>query len=71
MDKIDNFSTAATGAVIKAKDTGRMCYVYPTEAGGYFLSYDEGDGWLFLAYPSGRRELSSAGAALADKVSLR
>ena len=58
-------------AMKKAIDTavseGRSYYVLPRSQGpGYYATHRWAKGWLFHAYPGGRKVLSMAGKELVD-----
>lgn len=49
-----------------AKARGHLCYLYEYRPGKYCLSFDYWNGWLFKAYPGGRKVFSSRGHGLVE-----
>lgn len=58
------FIAACALAIKQSQETNNLIYVYETPH-AYPLSYCYVDGWLFRAYPGGRKELSRKGVELA------
>lgn len=48
----------------KAKRLERLCYLYRRQDGSFYTSFEYRNGWLFRAYPGGRKELSTRGNEL-------
>ena len=54
-------------AIDTAVTEGRVLYVFSRSQGpGYYVSHRWAKGWLFRAYPGGRKVLSMAGKELVD-----
>lgn len=61
------FKVAMTRAINLARNTEKLLYVYERN-GEFEISNDYRRGWLFLAYPGGRKELSLAGAQMVEQI---
>ena len=65
------FRIACSSAVSRAKSTLSICRVYQSESGTFsVLSDKEAEsvtGWLFMAYPGGRKAMSLRGMSVEDE----
>lgn len=58
----DSFSRAAAECVKMAAEKGTICYLYKRDGKGFWgLSYQYWRGYLFKAYPGGRKILTVEG----------
>jgi hypothetical protein len=60
------FLQACVDAARKAKDKGVVFYVYEAPTMWHITPNYHRHSWLFRAYPGGRKEMSEAGARLAE-----
>lgn len=70
------FVLACSNAIQRAKSLNKVCRVYQSFNAFYVNSDSErGEdgslGWLFMAYPGGRKVLSLAGAKLCNELNIR
>ncbi len=70
------FTSACSNAIQRSKALGAVCRVYQSFNTFYVNSDKErGDdgtsGWLFMAYPGGRKVLSLAGARVCGELNIR
>ena len=70
------FTLACSDAIGRAKSLGTVCRVYQSYNAFYVNSDkergDEGTfGWLFLAYPGGRKVMSMAGVKLCERLNIK
>lgn len=69
------FTSACSNAIQRSKALGTVCRVYQSSNAFYVNSDKErGDdgtsGWLFMAYPGGRKVLSLAGVKLCGELNI-
>jgi hypothetical protein len=63
------FPGAISEAVRVAKEARQLCYVIERHDGdGYTTTFEYQKGWLFKAYPGGRKELSVRGNELVEET---
>lgn len=70
------FTSACSNAIQRSKALGIVCRVYQSFNTFYVNSDKErGDdgtsGWLFMAYPGGRKVLSLAGVKLCEELNIK
>lgn len=70
------FTSACSNAIQRSKALGTVCRVYQSFNAFYVNSDKErGDdgtsGWLFMAYPGGRKVLSLAGVKLCRELNIK
>jgi hypothetical protein len=55
----------------KAKKMDRLCYLYQRQDGSFYTSFECRKGWLFRAYPGGRKELSTSGNEILKEAGIK
>lgn len=70
------FTSACSNAIQRSKALGIVCRVYQSFNAFYVNSDSErGEdgslGWLFMAYPGGRKVLSLAGVKLCEELNIK
>jgi len=70
------FTLACSNAIQRSKALGAVCRVYQSFNAFYVNSDKErGDdgtfGWLFMAYPGGRKVLSLAGVQMCNELNIK
>lgn len=71
-----SFTLACSNAIQRAKSLNKVCRVYQSFNVFYVNSDSErGEdgslGWLFMAYPGGRKVLSLTGVKLCDELNIK
>lgn len=64
------FIKACSRAIVRAKITGGQYYVARDSNGDYHASKNYKQKWLFMAYPGGRKQLSTDGVKLAESLGI-